>query len=213
MKNFIFVILIALVCLVAAAPAEAAFRRGNVCSSGSCALTYSTTYQYPLIEETVIAVPVPVLVPAFQFQYVPAVPAVAVPTIPAPVMPAPAAAPTPASQGNNTDIKALARAVLAEIQASQDDGPPVAIMDFGATPRVADGISVLSNRCAACHTGPASKAGVQIFTAAGAFNNAVDRQRIKKAIDENRMPLNMQTRQAYALTPQEKALVHQSLGN
>lgn len=207
MKKFIFtVLLVLMVCLVMGASAEAG------CRSGVCGVTtYSTTYQYPVTEQIIVPISVPVLIPAFQYQYVPAV---AVPVaVPATPLPAPVAAPTPVAPAvaANPDMKALAKALLAEMSSQQveDTGPPVAIMDFGtpAPPNPPPGGFAALSKCAACHTGPSARNGVQIFTSPGVFNRAVDKQRIIKSIMSNKMPLDQRTFTPVPLSDQEKLAI------
>lgn len=194
---------------------------------GTPIYTFSNTYQYPvkevIVKEVITPVTVPVLVPAFQYQYV--APCVAAPAAAAPcAAPAPAAAqpvvqqPQTMAMGSNNDIRALARALLQEMkQASgpvgaEDQGPPP-VMDFSeqqsTMPAQPQGnfATVLANRCAGCHTGPSSKGGMQIFSAPGVFNVQVDRQRIVRAIEDGRMPPQAVNDPNYRLTPQELALV------
>lgn len=204
MKKFIFtVFLVLMVCLMMGASAQAGCNR--------CVTTYSTTYQYPVTEEIIVPIAVPVLIPAFQYQYVPAV---AVPvTVPAVPLPAPAPVQTPVGQAP-VDTKALARAILAELQSQQteDSGPPVAIIgNFGAPAPVADGLTILNNRCASCHTGPNARQGMRIFNSPGVFNSAMDRQRALKAILEDKMPLDQHARSPVPMSREEKLSVQKFL--
>lgn len=53
-----------------------------------------------------------------------------------------------------------------------------------------DGLTVLSARCAACHTGAMSRGNIQLFLTPGQPNPAMDRQRILNVLAEGKMPLN-----------------------
>lgn len=170
--------------------------------------TYSTSCQYPVkevvvVNEVITPVAVPVLVPAFQFQYVP--PCVT-------PLAAPALAPTPTvplQQSSDEHVKALARALLAEMTKveSQDNGPPMAV--FGQVPVQKNFAGVLQARCATCHTGSTAKGGMQMFLSPGVFNHNVDRNRILRSVEERRMPLDPVTRQPYQLPADELAILRQ----
>lgn len=133
--------------------------------------TYSNTYQYPvkevvvkenvIVKDVIVPVAVPVLIPAFQFQYVaPCASPVAAQVVPqiqgapvanpfpvgqqmqpmtgSPYSAAPASAPAPATSEQQR-IRQLARALLLEMSRqeespSEDDGPPMAIGEFIAQP-------------------------------------------------------------------------------
>jgi hypothetical protein len=214
--------------------------------------TFPTTYQYPVrevvVQDVITPIAVPVLVPAYQFQYVAPCATVATPVaagvtpvVPfaAPVVPgvsmqqvsyAPGA--IGASQMNEQDrINMLAKAIISEMnrlggqeqtqpQANQqDNGPPVAMEgsfqpQFPRQPPVPQQMSfvnILGNRCASCHTGPSSKGGVQIFTAPGIFNSAVDRQRIVRSMEDGRMPPQAVADPSHRVPVQEIELVKNGL--
>lgn len=90
MKKWVLVIIATVVSLFAASDAHAFGRRcgGRVfssCGYSSCYTPCYTSYCAPIIKEVPVAVPVlayPVLVPAFQFQYVPQAYAPTVPVVP-----------------------------------------------------------------------------------------------------------------------------------
>lgn len=87
MKKWALVIIATVVSLFAASDAHAFGRRcgGRVFVSNSCYTPCYTSYCAPIIKEVPVAVPVlayPVLVPAFQFQYVPQAYAPTVPVVP-----------------------------------------------------------------------------------------------------------------------------------
>ncbi len=87
MKKWVLVIIATVVSLFAASDAHAFGRRcgGRVFVSNSCYTPCYTSYCAPVIKEVPVAVPVlayPVLVPAFQFQYVPQAYAPTVPVVP-----------------------------------------------------------------------------------------------------------------------------------
>jgi mono/diheme cytochrome c family protein len=177
-------------------------------------------------------VAVPVLIPAYQFQYVAPVAPVAapiygvqgVPVYGSQGVPVYGSQGVPVQQGvpmqpmsygpgvssisnDQEKIRLLARALLAEMNSQsenggQDDGPPMAA-DAGHAS--SNPISILANRCSACHTGPSAKGGVQIFTTPGQFNQAVDRQRILKAVEDGRMPPQAVNDPKFRLSPQEIA--------
>jgi hypothetical protein len=180
-------------------------------------VTFPTTLQYPTTEVIVQDanyIAVPVLIPAFSFQY--SQPCVMPTVAAAPVVPAPQAAPMPAAHSDES-VRQLAKALLEEMSKqanpNEDDGPPVVRNgSFGSpAPAPVTGLSVLANRCASCHTGATSKAGLVIFSSPGVFNVAADRQRIVKAIDEGRMPLDVSTKRAYVLPVEEKNAVRRDL--
>jgi len=182
-------------------------RANPVAVNNAVVYTYPTTYQYPtqeiLVQQVAIPVAIPVLVPSWQYTYMPAC---AAPQVPGMQQPAFGAA------NDSERIKQLARALMAEMNkqsapdgssGAQDDGPPVAI-DF---PAQANFVNVLSNRCAECHTGANAKAGVMIFSSLGAFNPKVDRQRIMKAVEDGRMPPKAVNDPNFRLTPGEVAIL------
>lgn len=220
MRKFVCAALAALSVLFMGTVAEAQCRTRTYYS-------YPSTYQYPVkevVREVITPVAIPVLVPAFQFQYVApcATSSVAAASVPLQTLPSPVAAPTPtvpmqqmSFSPHSDQVRLLAKALLAEMNKQvdgQDNGPPVAVFDGGKQPPVApNGFAVLGNRCASCHTGADAKAGVQIFMSPGIFNNAVDRQRVLRAIEEGRMPLHPETRQSYRLPADELAAVRQLL--
>ena len=72
-------------------------------------------------------------------------------------------------------------------------------------------VNVLNTRCAGCHTGATAKKGVQIMVAPGVFNTTFDRQRILKALDGGKMPLNPATMAPYALPAEEAGILRQVL--
>lgn len=196
---------------------------------------YSTTFvpkKEVIVKEVINEIPVafPVLVPAFQYQYVPpcCTPAAGAPAhgaaAAAPPGGQPVATPPPAAPGgagvgqlDQTQIRALAQLILAELKREQeaagpDAGPP-AVLDPSApgvgtypgtqppagtlpppdpsqpvvgSPNLA-GLTVLQNKCAACHTGPGSKGRFQMFSAPGQLVN-FDRSRAWDSIRENQMP-------------------------
>ena len=217
------------------------------CGSGRT-FVYPTTYQYPLKEIIVRNnfIAVPVLVPAYQFQYVPT----CTPIVASPIVPAAAAvagmqqgtygpiasAGVGAVNGANQDrerIRLLARALLEEMSkeadsntgsatndnghtdsATNDNGPPV-VSGFSSPSntqvRQLSWVSVLHNRCSACHTGSTSKAGVMIFTSPGRFNPGVDRHRLLDAIKSGRMPLGASANPRLRLSTQEINVVESGL--
>lgn len=195
---------------------------------------YPTTYQYPvhqvvvreniIVKEVVTPVAVPVLIPAYQFQYVApcAAPAVAVPQM------TPVATPgvqhnnvamypmshgplSSVGAGNDKDrIRELAKALLAEMNKEVgsgefDNGPPTAVDFSPGAPQQFGPLAILENRCAKCHTGAESKSGIMIFTAPGYFNPQVDRQRLLDAVEKGRMPLGASTDPRLRLSQQEVA--------
>lgn len=194
--------------------------------------TYSNTYQYPVrevvVKEVITPVAVPVLVPAFQYQYVSpcaqqqvhAATPVTTPmqsNMPTPNTPAPAQT----AVNEQEKVRLLARALLAEMQqqADGDNGPPMAVSNFYSQQQQlqqqqqqpTNAFTVISNRCASCHTGPSSKGGVMIFAGPGQFNSAVDRQRIIRAIEDGRMPPQAVSDPRFRLTPQEVAMIRDGL--
>lgn len=199
--------------------------------------TYSPTYQYPvrevIVKDTIIPVAVPVLVPAFQFQYTApcATPIVAAPgfagthAVPGVTPVIPGVSPMqPVSVGpggfgainDQEKIRLLAKALLEEMskQADGDNGPPVALSGGPVTPPVSGSFNrfqVLNARCASCHTGPSSKGGVQIFTAPGQFNPVVDRQRLIRAVEDGRMPPQAVADPSFRLSQQEVSALRDGL--
>jgi hypothetical protein len=156
MKKWALVIIATVVSLFAASDAYAFGRRcgGRVFVSRSCHTPCYTSYCAPVVKEVPIAVPVfayPVLVPAFQFQYVPQAYAPTIPVVPVtgypvatpviqPVVPT-GIGQTPLTYQqqamaqyqqqygygnglNNKDkIRELARALLEEMNRQAGDGP------------------------------------------------------------------------------------------
>ncbi len=126
-----------------------------------------------------VAVPVPVLVPAFSFQYIPALQA-------ATQQPATQAA----SQPNQEPAQAPQHR---EQEKQQDDGPPVAIFEGDVKPIAKvnrfgnQAISYLQANCASCHSGP-GKGGVSIFDTQGRYSPNVAKAEIVDAIVSQRMP-------------------------
>lgn len=181
------------------------------CSVRRASFAYSTTYQYPVrevfVQDVITPIAIPVLVPAYQFQYVApcagVAPVAATPIVPVTGVPmqqvsyAPGGSIGASQMSEQERIQILAKAIISEMNkqvgqggqnVEQDNGPPMAI-DGAFNPQPQFGfMNVLGNRCASCHTGPSSKGGVQIFSSPGIFNTAVDRQRIVRAMEDGRMP-------------------------
>lgn len=198
-------IILAVFCLLALVPMANA-----QCYGHRTYYTYPNTYQYPVrevivnevVREVITPVAVPVLVPAYQYQYV-APCAAPVATAPAVVGQAPAMQQS-AIGVQQSDLRALAKALLAEMRQADggpDNGPPM--VANGQSPLNA--ISVFANRCASCHTGQSAKGGVQIFTAPGQFNPGVDLQRLMRAVEDGRMPPQAVNDPSFRLSPQEMA--------
>lgn len=176
-------------------------------------------------------VAVPVIVPAYTFQYAPpcytpALPHAAAPVVPgfphlpaapiphgppitshAPPMTSPVN-PTPPAIGSNDQIRALARALLEEMQkfSDNDSGPP-SVPTPGSVPPAPIGlnptpppstltreqaapiaIAALNRSCSACHTGIGSKGDVVIFSQPGVLNQDAPWRGIIKEIEAGRMP-------------------------
>ncbi len=165
-----------------------------------------------------IPVAVPVIVPAFTFQYSP-------PCYAPPAAAAPAATPThpvghsvpggsipvgAADPGSKDKIRELAKALLEEMSRQSDpggDGPPVASGPLvGSHPVVPGGglpgggsqitkdqaapfaIAALQRNCAACHTGNASKGDFVLFSQPGVFNPQASFRSAMREIEAGRMP-------------------------
>lgn len=206
---------------------------------------YSTTFhpkKEVIVKEVINEVPVafPVLVPSFQYQYVPpcCTPTAGQPVAAAPVGAHPVATP-PAQhaqagigQLDQNQIRALARLILAELKKEQEDagpdaGPP-AVIDAGpgvgvypgdqtvpvpAQPVVGNpnlaGLTLLHNKCAACHTGTTSKGRFMIFNSPGQLAPNFDRHAAAESIRVGQMP--HPSRPDLKMTSAEKTLVRQFL--
>jgi hypothetical protein len=73
---------------------------------------------------------------------------------------------------------------LAQRQAALQQGPPPPVRQ---SPYAA--LTILSNRCARCHTGATAQRGVVIFSSPGVPNPNVNRAAVVEAVEDGRMPL------------------------
>jgi len=162
-----------------------------VVNANGCRVVHHNVVQEVIVP---VAIAVPVLVPAFQFQYIPApvaYPVVGAPQPPAYVPGVPASA-SPAGfnlpSANQQDrIRALARALIEEMKKEElADAPPMA--HRGEQPVSVNHLSALSLSCAQCHTGSTAKGGVRIFTAPGVVDPLAPKAKIWDAISTGRMP-------------------------
>lgn len=135
---------------------------------------------------TPVAVAVPVIIPAFQFQYVPP-----------PCAPQVVGNPQHGNdnQFSSERLKALAKALVEEMKKEEQlaDAPPMAFGGPVASPAVAPGHSVnflssLSIACAECHTNPQAKGGVIIFQSPGVLSPLAPKAKILDALNKGRMP-------------------------
>jgi hypothetical protein len=122
----------------------------------------------------VIAVPavVPILVPAFSFQFVGG--GNQAPLAPAPVLPGPGPVPPPTP------------APVTPAPHQQDDWPvePVGQVPAGVP---GDHVALLNSKCASCHTEPGS-GGFSLFTAQGSLYPGADLVRAYNAVHSGKMP-------------------------
>jgi hypothetical protein len=204
-----------------------------VCNTSVCNLGVSACNV--AVCNPVCATPVayPVLVPAFQFQYVPQTLAATVPVVSggypvAAPMQYPYAQPMVSygqpqyqhqQQGfglNNKDkIRELAKALLEEmnrISENGDDGPP-SVGNYGQyqyqqpdLPQLS--INAMARTCSQCHTGIGSKADMILFTQPGLVNQNANWKKIKDELVSRRMPPKDVH---FQLTEQERSTIVQWL--
>jgi len=203
----------------------------SVCNLGVCNTAVCNNVA---VCNPVCAVPVayPVLVPAFQFQYVPQTLATTVPVVSggypvAAPMQYPYAQQQPMvsygqpqhqQQGfglNNKDkIRELAKALLEEmnkISENGDDGPPlVAGQQYQyQQPDLAQlSVNAMARTCSQCHTGIGSKADIILFTQPGLVNQNSNWKKIKDELVSRRMPPKDVH---FQLTEQERSTIIQWL--
>lgn len=131
------------------------------CSSGRVATQVISTNATVFTPATVVQ---PILVPAFAFQFLPAL-------TPSIVASAAAAPQSPAfTAGQDWPV-----AVAFLGSASGNRGPEAAL-------------DILRNKCAACHTFPGGKSSVNILDRAGNVWGEAPRQRIAQAVADGHMP-------------------------
>ncbi len=186
-----------------------------------------------IIEQVITPVAIPVLVPAFQFQYVPppcqqnmgnqgyAPQNTGYPGSPQgypPQVPQPTAAVNNVS--DDARIRRLIRQVIREELKNamngtpppndQDDGPPAPV---SGQQQSLNYVSILGGRCSTCHTAGNLKGNnFVMFTSPGVFNNSADKRAIVKAMESGEMPLAARTNPAARVPPNEIAIVKQSFG-
>jgi len=156
----------------------------------------------PIIEPVFVAVPV--LVPAFQFQYSPPVCAPA--GYQQPYQHNPYGAPNGRDQ-----IRELAKALLEEMNklaSPQEDGPPVVTGPYvnpapinPAPPNFQNiAYSAMRRTCMACHTGVAAKGEMILFNQLNVLNTGAPWAMIKKKVETGAMPPKQSQ---YKLTTEE----------
>jgi hypothetical protein len=213
MKKLIFAILTILF-LSNTADAGVFFRRGggffrqSTSCRTSCVATPAVCKPViPYVEQVIVQTPpliYPVLVPAYQFQYV-------APCVVPQGQPVMGMNPMVANGGNmagnmalpnqNDKIKELARALLEEMsrqsqpEGANDDGPPMALgpitQGYHAplpTNQGHPGLAALAKNCSACHTGTASKGDMMIFSQPGVLNPNVSWAQIREVVKTSKMP-------------------------
>jgi hypothetical protein len=147
----------------------------------------------------VVAAPIfyPILVPAYQFQYV--APCVTQQTIIG-GQPNLSNAPMSALPNQNDKIKELAKALLEEMNRQSDnindDGPPMAQGPYVGQVQFTNnnltnvGLIALAKNCSSCHTGIGSKGEFIMFSQPGVLNPNVSWEKIREAVKLHKMPPN-----------------------
>lgn len=193
-------------------------RSFSSCSSSSCFV--APVHHNVFVKEVAIAVPI--LVPAFQFQYQPAF-------CSAPV--APAAYPVTSDgisqppnqnfdygqQFTKEQIREIAKAVVAELRnmelnGPEDDGPPEipgGVSNQKITASINNEVASLASNamhrtCAHCHTGAGSKGDTVIFSQFGVFNPNINWKRITEEVAAGTMP---PPKSQFKLTLQEREAI------
>ena len=181
------------------------------CRNGRC-IVHEEVVDPVVVNQVFTPIAIPVIVPAFNFQYVP-------PIGTHPCVQTPYTEPGQGQTFQDDQIKALAKALLEEMskqsspQPQEDEGPPAVPGNPGRKLTSAEAapfaIGALQKNCAACHTG-AGKGGVSLFSRPGILNQSAPWGSVLEQIDIGRMPPRDSQ---YSLTLQEKEFIHAWLGN
>lgn len=200
----------------------------NKINAGSCGVRHVAVCNHH-VNEIITPVAIPVIVPAFIYQYQPAIAPIAVtpayPSIGQPIGVIPQI-PVQSQFGDKDKIKELARALLEEMNKQSDysNGPPTAKWDDESPPASSQpnlgnptsgkpnfrsrygpaAMSIMQRNCMSCHTGSGSKKGVIIFSQNNILNTNAPFEKMKIQIEDGHMPPNYSQ---FKLTAEEKNIL------
>lgn len=188
-----------------------------ICASPIFAQCRNITYYQPhsfyptvevkkevVVEQVLTPVAIPVLVPAYQFQYVPA-PCQQTPQVQA----MPQQSLQNAVNSEEEKIKRLIREVIREELSAPQSGPPPIVEDGLASPALTYE-SVLKNRCYECHNAGNTKGDFLIFSGVNTLSKNLDRDKVFKEAVSFRMPPKAKQDLAHRLSPEELRILEEN---